>query len=98
MIYATVFSAMKSAMRTRVLVLGTLLGLSNPAPAHYSMFFPDANSARLGQPVTVIYQWGHPFEHQLSDANPPVSATVLMPSGKKMDVTKEMEPLQMPGS
>jgi cobalt/nickel transport protein len=88
---------MKSSIRTRILVLGTLLGLSNAAPAHYSMFFPDANSTRLGQPVTIIYQWGHPFEHQLSDANPPVSATVLMPSGKKVDVTKEMEPLQIPG-
>jgi nickel transport protein len=88
---------MKSAIRTRILVLGMFLGLANACPAHYSMLFPETNSARLGQPVSVIYQWGHPFEHQLGNANAPVSATVLTPSGKKVDVTKEVEPLEVPG-
>ncbi len=88
---------MKSAIRTRILVLGMFLGFANACPAHYSMLFLETNSARLGQPVSVIYQWGHPFEHQLGDANAPVSATVLTPSGKKVDVTKEVEPLEVPG-
>jgi len=80
-----------------ILILGIPLGIPGPASAHYTMLFPQVNSGRQGQPVTVIYQWGHPFEHQLSHAEPPDHLTILTPSGIRIDVTKELEPIELPG-
>jgi cobalt/nickel transport protein len=80
----------------RLLILGILVACPDSALAHYSMVFPLANSSRQGQTVTIIYQWGHPFEHQLSNAAPPEALTILTPSGNKIDGTKEMEPIELP--
>jgi cobalt/nickel transport system permease protein len=73
-----------------------MLVIPLPIFAHYSMVFPESNSGRLGQPVTVVYQWGHPFEHQLSDAAAPAALTILTPSGKKIEAVKEMEAIDLP--
>jgi cobalt/nickel transport protein len=70
------------------LFLAEILVLSTGAlHAHYSMLLPESSSARSGQPVTIVFQWGHPFEHQLGNAPAPKSLTVLSPSGKKIDLT-----------
>jgi len=86
-----------NSVRYVLLLLGSLV-LPNSVFAHYSMVFPQASSGRQGQPVMVIYQWGHPFEHQLSNAAPPESLTIMTPSGKKIDATKELEPINLPAS
>src|SRR5436305_9938125 len=68
------------------------LGLNAPAArAHYNMLFPEKASAKRGEAVTVLYQWGHPFEHQLFDAPPPQSLVVFSPDGKQTDLTKKLE-------
>jgi uncharacterized GH25 family protein len=85
---------MKSVFRL-VLVIGFLVLLPDFTRAHYSMFFPQVDSSRSGQPVAVIYQWGHPFEHQLSDAAAPSAVTILTPSGTAVDITKEVEPIDL---
>src|SRR5262249_30009930 len=33
--------------------------------AHYMMLLPATESGQREEPITVVFQWGHPFEHQL---------------------------------
>jgi cobalt/nickel transport protein len=53
---------------------------------HFNMLLPQTAYAKRNEAVTLVYQWGHPFEHQLFDAPAPASLSVLGPSGKKMDL------------
>jgi cobalt/nickel transport protein len=73
------------------LVLTVLLGNAPRASAHYNMLLPQAASAKKGDAVHFVYQWGHPFEHQLFDAPAPVSVVAISPDGKKIDLTKSLE-------
>ena len=50
---------------------------------------------KKGEPVTFVYQWGHPFEHQLFDATAPANLVVLTPDGKKSDLTRAMEKVSL---
>jgi cobalamin biosynthesis protein CbiM len=78
------------------LVLGLYLAIPNAAFAHYSMVLPQATFGRLGEPVTIIYQWGHPFEHQLSDAPLPAAFTIFTPSGNKTEANKDIKAFELP--
>src|SRR5262249_20185378 len=65
------------------LLIVAALDLSIPsARGHYNMLLPERHSVRRGEPVTLLYQWGHPFEHQLFDAPAPEKVFVLSPDGK----------------
>jgi cobalt/nickel transport protein len=55
------------------------------------MLLPQSASVEKGQTVTVLYQWGHPFEHQLFDAPAPAGLAVIAPDGKKTDLGKSLE-------
>jgi cobalt/nickel transport protein len=55
------------------------------------MLLPQTASARKGEPVTVVYLWGHPFEHQLFDAPAPRGILVLAPDGKQVNLGKSLE-------
>ena len=61
------------------------------ASAHFNMLLPPTASARKGEALTLTYQWGHPFEHQLFDAPQPQSLIVLAPDGKKTELTDKLE-------
>jgi cobalt/nickel transport protein len=52
------------------------------ASAHYNMLLPEKASAAKGDTVQFLYQWGHPFEHELFDAPAPEGVTVIAPDGK----------------
>ena len=78
---------MKYALCTAIM----LALLASPASAHYNMLLPQAASAKKGEPVTFVYQWGHPFEHQLFDSPAPESIVVLSPDAKKADLSKASE-------
>src|SRR5262249_42640529 len=67
-----------------------------PAGAHFNMLLPQAASVKRGEAVMVVYQWGHPFEHQLFDAPTPQSVIAIAPDGKKTDLGKLLEPLTLP--
>src|SRR5947209_4674049 len=69
--------------------------LAGRAPAHYNMLLPETVSAQRGKPVTFLYQWGHPFEHQLFDAPAPQSLIVLTPDGKQADLTRSLEKVKV---
>ncbi len=77
--------------RTTGLTLLTLAALAGPAGAHYSMLLPATASGKKGEAITLTYQWGHPFEHQLFDAPSPLSLTVRAPDGKQTDLTASLE-------
>jgi cobalt/nickel transport protein len=59
--------------------------------AHYQMLLPETASAKLDQEVTILYQWGHPFEHQLFDAPRPRQVYIIAPGGKRTLVGKTLE-------
>jgi cobalt/nickel transport protein len=80
-------------------LIGVVLGLTAaPAGAHYNMLLPDKHSVKKGEEVTLTYQWGHPFEHQLFDAPAPEKLTVLAPDGKATDLTKSLEKTAVPAA
>src|SRR5579871_1876758 len=59
--------------------------------AHYNMLLLERDSIRRCEMVTLLYQWGHPFEQQLFDAPAPETVFVVAPDGKTADLTKRME-------
>jgi uncharacterized GH25 family protein len=68
-----------------------------PAHAHFNMLMPQTASAKKGEDVVFIYQWGHPYEHELFDAPSPDSVQVLDPDGKTVaDLTKALEKVSLP--
>jgi cobalt/nickel transport protein len=76
-----------------VLVIGFVASVR----AHYNMLLPDKPAAKKDEAVSFIYQWGHPFEHQLFDAPLPESVVVLGPDGKKTDLAKHLEAIKTAG-
>ncbi len=83
--------------RTAILALGLLAAFAGPGAAHFNMLLPRSASGKKGEAVTLSYQWGHPFEHQLFDAPRPRSVTVLGPDGKKADLTGGLEEVSLAG-
>ena len=80
------------------LALAAWVGFAAVAPAHFTMLFVQPSAAKKGQAVTVIYQWGHPFEHQLFNASTAQSLTVFSPDGKPSDSTKLLEKFSTEGT
>jgi cobalt/nickel transport protein len=68
-----------------------------PAAAHFNMLLPEAASAKKGEAVSFLYQWGHPFEHQLFDAPKPDSLIVRSPDGRQTDLLSTLEKTTVPG-
>jgi uncharacterized GH25 family protein len=85
-------------MRRLLLSLAAALLATSAAPAHYNMLLPDKHSVKKDEAVTLTYQWGHPFEHQLFDAPAPEKLTVLAPDGKATDLTKSLEKTPVPAA
>ncbi len=71
--------------------------LISAAPAHYNMLLPDTAMAKKGDKVGFVYQFGHPFEHELFDAPQPTLVVVRLPDGKAVDLTKKLEKFKKPG-
>ena len=81
-----------------LMALGIALLISSPAAAHFNMLLPEKASAKRGEAVTIVYQWGHPFEHQLFDAPSPESLSVRTPENKFVDLTKAWQKTTLPAS
>jgi cobalt/nickel transport protein len=73
------------------LALAALSFSLSSALAHYNMLLPERHAVKRGEAVTLLYQWGHPFEHQLFNAPAPERLLVLAPDGKTTDLTKSLE-------
>jgi cobalt/nickel transport protein len=78
-------------MRGPVIALTAWLGVFvGPAAAHFNMLLPQTASAKKGETITLTYQWGHPFEHQLFDAPQPQSLIALGPDGQRIELTDKL--------
>jgi cobalt/nickel transport protein len=79
------------------LTAALLAAIAAPAGAHFNMLLPDKASVKKDEAVSLTYQWGHPFEHQLFDAPAPESLVALAPDGKTVaDLTKKLEKVTVP--
>lgn len=87
---------MKRPLRT-LAALSVAAVLAPAASAHYNMLFPDAASAKRGQEVAFVYQWGHPFEHQLFETPAPEGVSVIAPDGHKTDLNNSLQRFEQPG-
>jgi uncharacterized GH25 family protein len=81
----------------RTLSTIALLVLASTGQAHYHMLIPDKPSAKKGEPVTVTFQFGHPFEGELSDMLPPLRVTLYGLGEAGTDVTKKLEKVALKG-
>jgi cobalt/nickel transport protein len=64
---------------------------------HYNMLLPSSALVQKGDKVVFVYQFGHPFEHELFDAPPPAKVEVTTPDGKTHELTKTLEKFKKPG-
>jgi cobalt/nickel transport protein len=86
---------MPTLLRPPLAVL--LAGLLAPAAwAHFNILLPGTASARKGETVTLLYRFGHPFEHELFDAPPPARMFALAPDGKRIELGKALEKTKVP--
>src|ERR1043166_2084362 len=87
-------------MRRVCLGISFLLLASESSTAHYNMLLPDKPWAEKGDKVTFIYQFGHPFERELSDAPRPEGLMVVRPNGDKetLDVEKTLTAVKKEGA
>ncbi len=82
--------------KTIGLTLTALAVVAVPASAHFNMLMPQNPSVKKGEEVVFLYQWGHPYEHQLFDAPPPDAVTVIAPDITRADLTKSLEKTTVP--
>ena len=68
--------------------------------AHYNMLLPATASAKKGEKITFTYQFGHPFENELSDAPKPVALKVFKPrgAGQEIDIEKNLLAIMKTGA
>jgi uncharacterized GH25 family protein len=84
-------------MRIPFLAVVFLVVSATLASAHYHILLPDRHSVKSGDKVTVTYQFGHPFEHVLSDTDKPVRAVTFNPDRKSVDLLPSFEKVEVPG-
>jgi uncharacterized GH25 family protein len=85
--------------RMAFLVLASVVfGLSaGRADAHYPMLLPSAHSIKRGEHLTLTYQWGHPYEHQLFDALVPDAFVACTPGGSQtIDLKATLKQIALP--
>jgi cobalt/nickel transport protein len=71
---------------------------ASTSTAHYNMLFPAAPAAKKGEDVVFVYQFGHPYEHELFDAPKPAKVNVLYPDSEThKDLTATLEPFKQIG-
>ncbi len=87
-------------MRQLATALAIMLLTSRLGFAHYNMLLPDKPWAEKGEKVTFTYQFGHPYEHELSDAPKPAALVVITPTGERhqLDIEKLLTPVKKNGA
>src|SRR5579859_3494630 len=78
-------------MGKSLLIAFALLAVPAFTQAHYNMLIPTSASVERGKEVTLTYQWGHPFEHELFDAPKPESLVVIGPDKKKTNLLEKLK-------
>lgn len=65
--------------------------------AHYHMLIPNKPSVKTGDEIAVVYQFGHPFEHEIADVMEPIATLVHLPDGKVLDVKSKLRKIEIAG-
>lgn len=81
-------------MRTVTLLIVAIA--ASPALAHFHMLIPDRHSIKKDETVTLTYQFGHPFECELFDAEKPEKARAFAPDGREIDLLSKVEKIELP--
>ncbi len=68
------------------------------APAHYHMLLPERASAVAGKPVSFVFQFGHPFEHELFDTVVPDKVIVNTPDREALALTGTLRKIMVKGA
>ncbi len=84
-------------MKLSLLAAAASCVCAGAAHAHYHMLLPDKNSVKTGEEVTITYQFGHPFEHQLFHTAPPAIAEIYRPDGTVQDVKTNVKKIEVAG-
>ena len=84
-------------MRSIAPIVSICLLSAGPARAHFQMLLPASPSGSSEQEVAVVYQWGHPFEHQLFDAPRPEAVIAVTPDGRRIDLSKSLQKVAIAG-
>ncbi len=82
--------------RLAVLFVVTLAA-AEEAAAHYHILLPETSAAQRDKEVTVKFQWGHPFEHQMFDTISPQSIYAVAPDGTRIDLAQALKKIEIPG-
>jgi uncharacterized GH25 family protein len=89
---------MKGRGMRKCLTVILLALLATEANAHYNMLFPERPWAKKGERITFVYQWGHPFEHQLFDAPRPKRLLVITPDNKTENLADRLATFKQVGA
>ncbi len=81
-------------MRTLALLLA--IAVVPAARAHFHMLIPSKHSIKTDESVTLTYQFGHPFECEMFDAQRPERARVFTPDGKETDLRSKLDKIEVP--
>lgn len=90
---------MRDAKRLFIWIGGITIGsmFLPTAWGHFGILVPDSPVARRGEPITLRYSTGHPFECQIVDTVAPEKASVLLPDGKtRLDLKSEPKQVDNP--
>jgi cobalt/nickel transport protein len=60
------------------------------------MLLPEAASVKRGDKVQFVFQWGHPFEHELFSAHAPEKLLLIGPDGLREDFLNRLEKSSAP--
>jgi cobalt/nickel transport protein len=91
---------LKSSAKNCLAILSLIaisLAIPEMANAHFQMLLPSAASGSTDQEITVTYQWGHPYEHQLFDAPKPESVVAVAPDGTRFNLSERLRKTEVPG-
>lgn len=68
------------------------------AEAHFHILLLDKTSVKVEEPITVTYQFGHPFEAELFDAEKPKFAKAYAPDSTSTDLIDSFEKVLVDGA
>jgi cobalt/nickel transport protein len=68
------------------------------ATAHFHMLFPETASAVTGKPVSFVFQFGHPFEHELFETAVPEKVVMFSPDRQQTVLTGSLQKTTFKGA
>jgi uncharacterized GH25 family protein len=83
--------------QTALLTLLATMLTGGQAQAHFHLLIPERPAAKHGEKIVFTYAFGHPYEHEMFDTEPPATAVVLTPDGNTVALGKDLEKIAIAG-